>query len=253
MDKQINLMDLLKLYLHKWWALVIGILIGGIVAGVYTAAFVTPIYESAGSLYTENTNDIVAQEITDVNLSTIMVRKELVQTYAEVLTSNVFLKKVATESALGYTHDQLLSMLSMTSKNETEILIISVKSANPMHAYIIAQTITNLAEEQISSVVEGGSVKILDEPEYPTHYSSPNISKNIQAGMLVGLLLSAIIVFVIEMLDNKVKSAEQIAEQFEYPVLGEIPHFAINSKKDEEKKTKQSKTVDNAKSADDTQ
>lgn len=185
MEKQINLMDLIKLYLRRWWVLVIGLVIGGLVAGTYTAFFVTKIYESAGSLYTENQTDVVQQEMTDVNLSTIMVRKELVDTYAEVLTSNTFLKKVAEESNLGYTHEELLGMISMTSKNQTEILVIMVRSPIPQHAYIIAQTIINLSEEQISTVVKGGSVKMLDEPEFPTTYSSPNILKSVQLGMLI--------------------------------------------------------------------
>ena len=133
----------------------------------------------------------------------------------------------------GLYHEQLLSMISMSSKNDTEILVISVESPNPQHAYIIAQVITNLAEDQISSVVEGGSVKLLDEPEYPQTFSSPNIGNNVKIGMLVGLLLSMIAVFLVEMLDNKVKDAEFIAKQFQLPVLGEIPYFVNDSKKDE--------------------
>lgn len=239
MEKQINLMDIIKLYTRRWWALVIGLVVGGIIAGTYTTFFVTRIYESAGSLYTENTTDIVQQDVTDVNLSTIMVRKELVATYAEVLSSNTFLKKVAAESNLGYTNEQLLEMLSMTSKNQTEILVISVKSPYPQHAYIIAQTIMNLAEEQISTVVEGGSVKLLDEPEYPKTYSSPNILQNTQLGMLIGFILSIILVFVVEMLDNKVKDANQVSTMFKYPILGEIPYFVTGNKKQKKQKTTQ--------------
>lgn len=236
MEKQINLIDLVKLYMRRWWVLVIGLVIGGIVAGVYSTFFITRIYESGGSLYTENQNDVLKQEVTDVNLNMITVRRELVGTYAEVLTSNTFLKKVAEKSNLGYTHEQLLGMLNMTSKNETEILVIIVKSPIPQHAYIIAQTIMELAEEQISSVVEGGSVTLLDEPEFPTTFSSPNILKNTQLGMLIGLLLSLIIVFTIEMLDNKVKDANQISTMFKYPVLGEIPYFVMGNKKNASKK-----------------
>ena len=132
----------------------------------------------------------------------------------------------------------------MTSKNQTEILVISVKSPNPQHAYIIAQTIMNLAEEQISTVVEGGSVKLLDEPEYPQTYSSPNILKNTQLGMLIGFIFSLIIVFVVEMLDNKVKDANQVSAMFKYPVLGEIPYFVTGNKK--QKKQKKSKTSEEA-------
>lgn len=240
MEKQINLMDIIKLYTRRWWALVIGLVVGGIIAGTYTTFFVTRIYESAGSLYTENSTDILQQDITDVNLSTIMVRKELVATYAEVLSSNTFLKKVAAESNLGYTNEDILKMLSMSSKNQTEILIISVKSPNPQHAYIIAQTIINLAEEQISTVVEGGSVKLLDEPEYPQTYSSPNILKNTQLGMLIGFVFSLVLIFVIEMLDNKVKDANQVSAIFQYPVLGEIPYFVMANKKQK----KNAKTTD---------
>ncbi len=231
MEKHIDLLDLIKLCIRRWWALAIGFVSGGLALFLATIFLMTPIYVSAGSLYTENTDDVLTQEITNVNLNTIMARQALVQTYAEVLTSNVFLKKVAQESGLGYTHDQLLGMITMSSKNETEILVISVKSADPQHAYIIAQTITNLASEQVSSVVRGGSVKILDEPEYPNSPSSPNVSRNTMVGMLLGFMISAIVVVMIEMLDNKVKNAEQISEQFQYPVLGEIPYFAATDKK----------------------
>jgi len=121
-DKQIKLLDLVKFYMHRWWILVIGLLAGAILFGTYTACFVTPIYQSTCSFYTENSKDMLTQDATNVNLNTIMVRKELVATYAEVLSSNVFMKKVAEESDLGYTKEEILSMLSMTSRNNTEIL-----------------------------------------------------------------------------------------------------------------------------------
>lgn len=242
MDKQIDLMDLLRLYMRRWWVLVIAMVIGGLLSGLFTAFFVTPMYVSGGSLYAENTTDIVTTT-TDINLSEVMVRQELVKTYAEVLTSNVFMKKVATESGLGYNHEQILKMVSMTDKSNTEILVITVESANPQHAYIIAQTIINLASEQIMAIVEGGNVKILDEPEYPQFPSSPNIVKNVEIGVFAGLLLSLILVFAIEMLDNKVKDAESVAEAFKYPVLGEVPYFTTNVK---EKKRK-SKNKENSK------
>ena len=237
MDKQINLMDLLRLYMRRWWCLVIAMVIGGLLSGLFTTFFITPMYVSGGSLYAENTTDIVTTT-TDINLSEVMVRQELVKTYAEVLTSNVFMKKVATASGLGYNHEQILKMVSMTDKSNTEILVITVTSANPQHAYIIAQTIINLASEQIMAIVEGGNVKILDEPEYPQFPSSPNLVRNVEIGVFAGLLISLVLVFAIEMLDNKVKDAETIAESFKYPILGEVPYFTTNTKEKAQKKKK---------------
>ncbi len=246
MDRQINVMDILKLYMKRWWCLVLAIIVGGIIAGVSTILFITPMYTSHCTLYTENTTDVVSQNVTKVDLSTVMVRKELVQTYAEILSSNSFLTRVADESDLGYTGGQILRMISMTDKNGTEILVVSVTSPNPNHSHIIAQKIVDLAPEFVNDIVEGGNVKPLDLPEYSNVPSSPNTVRNVEIGMIIGLLLSLIIVFAIEMLDNKVKDADAVAEMFKYPILGEVPYFTSASKKEvnKKKKAKQQKKND---------
>ena len=225
MDKQFNLTDLLKLYLRHWWRIVVVMLICGILSGLYTFFFISPTYVSEGSLYAENTSDTVSGT-TNVNLNEIMVRQELVRTYAEVLSSNVFLKKVAKETNLDYTYQDILNMVTMRDKNETEILVISVESENPAHAYIIAQTMINLASSQIAEIVEGGNVKVLDEPEYPEGPSSPNLVKNIAVGLLGGLIVCMAVIYVLELLDNKVKDAEMLSKIFKYPVLGEVPYIS---------------------------
>lgn len=241
MDRQINIIDLLKLYLKRWWCLVLAIIIGGTISGVCTKLFITPMYTSYGTLYTENSTDVVSQNMTEVNLNTVMVRKELVATYAEVLSSNTFLEQVAIHSGLGYSGDQILNMISMTDKNNTEILVISVTTEDPMHSHIIAEKIVEFAPGFVSKIVEGGSVKLLDKPVFDDAPSSPNMLRNVELGMLIGLLISLIIVFALEMMDNKVKDAEVLSEIFKYPVLGEVPYFSTGSKKDTKRKKKKSK------------
>ena len=232
MDRQINLMDLLKLYAKRWWCLVLAAVVGGVLSGLITNFFVTPMYTSYGTLYTENSTDIVSQNLTDINLNTVMVRKELVKTYAEVLSSNAFLNKVSNESGLGYNSSQIRSMISMTDKNETEILVVSVTSPIPEHSFIVAQKIVDLAPGFISEKITGGNVEPLDQPELSTSPSSPNLLKNVEIGMFLGLLLSLIIVFAVELLDNKVKDADSIADTFKYPILGEVPYFTATTKKE---------------------
>ena len=234
MEKQINIIDLMRLYLHRWWALLIGIVIGAMISGIITVFFITPEYTATGTLYAEDSNDAIKQNTQSMDLGTLVVRKELVGTYAEVLRSNVFLKKVIQESGLNYSHDELQGMLDMRTQNNTEILAVSVTNENPQHAYILVQTLMNMADEQIGFVIDGGGVKILDEPNYPGAPSSPNKSKNIQLGALAGLVISLLVVFLIDMFDKKVKDAVHLSEYFNYPVLGEIPF--LNSTKEYSKK-----------------
>lgn len=222
-DRQINLIDVLKLYLKRWWVIAIAMIIGGAIAFTYTTSFVTPMYTSYGTLYTENSSDLFNQDVSGVDYNAVMVRKELVGTYAEVLTSNSFMQIIADQSDLGYTPAQIRSMIAMHSKNETEILVIAVKSMDPRHSHIITQKILDMAPGFVSEIVEGGSVKILDQPVFSEVPSSPNVVRNTEIGVILGILFSLALVLAIEIIDNKVKDADTVAEMFKYPILGEIP------------------------------
>lgn len=247
MDRQINLMELLKLYMKRWWCLVLALIVGAVVAGAYTSLFVTPLYTSYGTLYSENSTKKEVAVEGETNLNTVMVRKELVTTYAEMLSSNTFLAQVAEESALGYTGSDILKMISMTDKNDTEILVISVTTPNAKDSQIIAQKIVDLAPKFVEEITRGnGTVTVLDQPVTSDVPSSPNLSRNVQVGGFIGLLISLIVVFAIEMLDNKVKDSDAVAEAFKYPVLGEVPYFTTVSKKETRKKKKKSPAVSTA-------
>lgn len=243
MDIQINLMDIIKLYLKRWWIILIAMLVGAVIAGVITTAFITPMYTSYGTLYTENTSDIMNQDVTGVDLSTVMVRKELVGTYAEVLSSNTFMEMVAKQSDLGYSAGQINSMVSMSAKDETEILVIAVRSIDPSHSHIIAQKILDMAPKFVNEIVEGGSVKILDQPIYSDAPSSPNTVRNIEIGAILGILISLAIILLIEIIDNKIKDAETVAEMFKYPILGEIPTMGNHKKEQKAKNSKKTNPV----------
>ena len=238
MDRQINLMDVLKLYLKRWWVILIALIIGGTIAYAYTTSFVTPMYTSYGTLYTENTSDILNKDVSGVDYNTVMVRKELVGTYAEVLTSNSFMQIVADQSGLDYTPAQIRSMIAMQAKNETEILVIAVRSTNPSHSHIIAQKILDMAPGFVSEIVEGGSVKILDQPVFSDVPSSPNVIRNTEIGAILGILFSLALILAIEIIDNKVKDAESVSEMFKYPILGEIPTMQQRGRKEKKEKNK---------------
>lgn len=244
MEKQISLIDFIRLCLHRWWALLIGLIVGAIISGVITIFFITPVYTVTGTLYAENSNDAMGQNIHSMDLNTLVVRKELVGTYAEILRSNAFLKKVAERSGLDYTYNDLQGMLSMQVINETEILAVRITNPNPQHAYIITQTLMNMADEQVGLVIEGSGMKILDEPNVPEFPSSPNVLINIMIGAFAGLVISLLIVFLIDMFDKKVKDAVHLSEYFDYPVLGEIPF--LDPVKEHSEKKKQPDAVNNA-------
>lgn len=76
---------------------------------------------------------------------------------------------------------------------------------------------TNL-ESQLTQT----NVSVLNPAVEPTEPSSPNFKKNIAITFMLGMLLPLGVVFAIEMLDRRIRSANDLEEMLQLPVLATI-------------------------------
>jgi capsular exopolysaccharide synthesis family protein len=67
------------------------------------------------------------------------------------------------------------------------------------------------------------NIAVIDEARVPTRPSSPQMVVNLLLALLAGLMLAAIIVFVIENLDEAIRNSQQVQERLGIPLLGAIP------------------------------
>ena len=110
MNLVFSILDILKVFIKKWWIFVVTAVVFAVMAVVYTKFFVQPVYVSRGTAYiTASSESYSAQG--NITLSDLMLSQELTYTYAEVLNSNTYLKSVAKESGLNYDHIQLLQQI----------------------------------------------------------------------------------------------------------------------------------------------
>mgnify|MGYP004557318207 FL=1 len=58
------------------------------------------------------------------------------------------------------------------------------------------------------------------EPKNPI---SPNVRANTLVGVLLGIMLAGLSIVVFDLLDTRIKSGEEFANNYEEPLLGEIP------------------------------
>jgi len=79
-----------------------------------------------------------------------------------------------------------------------------------------------LEEAKLNLVAQVGDAQFLDSAKMPFRPSSPNHRKNILAGFGIAFILSLILVFIIEFLDNTLKTIDEI-EKYNLTVLGIIP------------------------------
>lgn len=228
-EREIDIFGLIQAVLKRWWLVLIVTIVAGTVSFGYTKFGITPLYSAKGTLYITIDNTAALQGGTSLDYNSILAAQELTNTYSLILSSNTFYKIVAAESGLDYTYKEISRMVSMGTENESEIMSITARCPNREHAAIIVETILNNAQAEISRVVVGGSVRIIDHPELPSAHSYPNITKNIFLALVLGFIIGCALAIFIEWLDDTVKDANDITGKFSIPVLAEIPLLEVKS------------------------
>jgi capsular polysaccharide biosynthesis protein len=91
------------------------------------------------------------------------------------------------------------------------------------------------------------AVNPIDEAKLPTSPSSPNVEKNTMIGFMIGFALSILVVAVMFILDDTIKTPDDIEKRLGVSVLASIPlksvehHSASKTDKTPEKNRKKAK------------
>ncbi|MBT9139109.1 MAG: putative capsular polysaccharide biosynthesis protein YwqC [Syntrophomonadaceae bacterium] len=168
-----------------------------------------------------------AQEITEANLryQDILISHRLVNTYREIATSNRVLHRVIDLLGIEMTADEVRRIVSVTSLRDTEIIRISVENTDPGFAFNLANAIAQMFMEEVVEIMRIENVHVIDEARLPEYPIRPSPMQNIALAGVLGFMLGLGLVFLIEYLDNTVKTSEAIEKRLELPVLGVIPSF----------------------------
>lgn len=231
---EIDLRDLLAMFWHRIWLIMLATLLGGAAALLITYFGVTPMYTASVSMYVSNNENRTNAEITTSDLS---ASQGLVDTYIVVLKSDTLLTKVSKQLPPEYQYqpNDLRKMMSASSIDGTEAFKISVENASPEAAQTIVNTIAQVAPDEIIRVVKAGEVAVIDYASLPDKADWP-LMRNTLIGLLLGLLLSMAGIVLYNILDVTVHTAEDLLNHYELPVLGEIPNIVPQGIESERKR-----------------
>lgn len=220
LNAEIDLRQIFSILWHKAWLIVLVTIFFGAVTFAITYFFITPMYTASVTLYVNNSSK--AETLTSSDLS---VSRSLVDTCVTIIQSPTVMEKVAEESDLDINSADILSMLTAGAVSNTEIFKISISNESPETAAEIANAIADVAPEEIEEIVEASSIKVINYATVPTQRSSPSYSRNTAIGAGIGFALIVIIVVLVELLDVRIKTEEDLEKMFDLPVLGAIPTF----------------------------
>lgn len=214
---EIDLLELFYYLLENIKYIILAGILGALIAGVYSFFLVTPQYESTAKLYVINSNDSV------VNLSDLQIGSYLASDYQEIFKTWEVHERVLRNLNLSYTYRQMQNMLSITNPNGTRILYITIKSPDPEEAALIANEYATVVRAFIAETMSTEMPNILSSALRPTTPVSPNKTRNVLLGGVIGGILSVGILVVLMLLDDKIKTTDDILKYTGLPTLAVVP------------------------------
>lgn len=225
--EEIDLKDLILLFWEKRNLIITIVLIFIILGFVYTMFLVTPKYTSTTKLVLVSGNE-TANTITSSDLS---INSNLVSTYREIVTSDSVLDKVIQNlNLVDVTIDELKKAITVSEVEDAEVLQIAVENIDSRAAQTITNEIADVFIQRAAELYNINNIRVLDEAKEEEQPSNVNHLKDLVIFTAIGIIVSVGYILVINMLDNSVKSADEIERNLKVPVLATIP-IKQNSKK----------------------
>lgn len=218
-EVEIDLLQLVRVLWKNVKYILITTVILGLVGLVGSSLFLSPIYEASTKMIV-NTRNEGSQSVTNDQINSA---KNLVNTYAIIITSRDVLNQVIADLNLTENYNQLKDCIRVNAVNSTQVMEVVVQHKNRDTAQAIADKILKIAPQAIVNIVEVGSVKPVEQAYAGPNPVSPNILKNTILMAVVGFILSCAVIIVIFLVDNTYKSELDIQNDLGLPVLGVIP------------------------------
>ena len=94
------------------------------------------------------------------------------------------------------------------------------------HQLIYQSLLQRASETSVAGELEASQIRILDEAPVPGAPASPRTPLVLLAGLLCGVFAAAGLVFAVELLDDTIRTPEDIGEQLGIPFLGLVPRVS---------------------------
>ena len=232
MDKQreqeieFDVVEFLFSLLSKWWVILLAAVVCGSGMFLYTKLMVTPMYRSTAKLYV-----LPITEDKNPTASEAQMALSFTKDFKAIATGRTTLNGVIEKLGLNMRYEGLASMVSSSSTEDSRIISISVSHPDPVEAQRLANAICEEAEEVLYKTVESDFVNISERAYLPLSPYSPNMTKNVSIGAAAGIFLVCLLMFIIHIADDKLKTPSDIEGYLGLSTLGAIPVAKPDSKK----------------------
>lgn len=235
-ERSLSVKDLFAVIWRRLWVvMLVATVLTGIAVGISLAQ--TPTYSASikilvGQKPEDDTNTSLAGDVSGL--------QQLTQTMTQAVDTRPVAEAVTQRLDLQESPEQLLANITTQQIGATQFIEVSYRDASPEEAQKVANTIGEVFSEQVSEVSASTSsitATVWERSVVPSTPVSPEPVRDGLVALVFGLLLGLGLAFLLEHLDDRWRSPEEVEQISGVPTFGVVPAFkVVNSKKRGEKR-----------------
>lgn len=234
-ELEIDILQILRAFKKKLWLILLMAILFGGGAGAFSKYVLIPQYQSTSMVY------IVSKETTLTSLADLQIGSQLTQDYKIIIKSRPVLQEVISALNLPWQYEELKKKITIENPSNTRILSITVQDSDPGMAKEIADAVAKVSSEYIGDIMEMIPPKIIEEGVVPVRKTSPSNGKNAVVGALTGMVLSCGYIAMKVILNDSIKTEEDIMKYLGIHVLASVPSRKTDAQEDSDSSQKRSR------------
>lgn len=213
-----TLLELLHLLKKRLKLVIVLPLVCALTVGGYSFVAMKNTYTASVSMY------VLVQRENSANATSLNSDLSASQMVTNDVAALLKSDRVVAETARDLNMDSLRGYsASVTSSTTSRVLTLEVTGTDPQRTADVANKMAEEVSGVAREVMSVDSVNVVDSAKVPTSPSGPKRPLYIAVGLLAGLFAAVAIVVIADMLNTKVRGAEDLEELLGVPVIGRIP------------------------------
>jgi capsular polysaccharide biosynthesis protein len=208
--KEINLREQFMVIRRRLWVIVLITVIFAGIGSYYNSLPTTPLYQANTRIYL----NAVPQSSGSVSTGTLVV----------MMNELIVMEGVIEELGLKRSAKSLQNQLSVRSIDGSQIINLSVIDSDPQLAAQIANTTVTVYKQTLKQVMNWNDVDVLSAAKLEGNSVpiNPKTNRMLYISIIGGLILGTILAFILNSLDERIRSKREIERLLELPILGSV-------------------------------
>lgn len=216
-ELDINFKEMFFSLLDKWYIILLSGLTLALAATAYARFFIPETFESGTSIY------IYSQQADNMTYNDLQLGSTLTKDYEVLIKSRTVLESAIRKLDLAMDYGQLSGMVSVNVPMNTRIVEIRVRTTDPYLSRDIADTVREIAGNNIAEVMGVDAVNVVEKANLPETKCSPNVRKYTVIGGALGVIMSCAVYVVLFLLNDTLCTQEDVEKHLGLSVVGLIP------------------------------